>query len=132
MSGRPVKNRVAARVGASAPCSILALAAWLALLAFGAQAAQVRVSLARLAAAQQKALGVRTAALRSAQMRPLASLPATFTPPPNGRAAVSAPFAGTVERVAVVEGQSVTRGQTLATVFSREALTAKRVPRDAT
>ena len=108
----------------STPRKIAALAVGLSLLAAGVQAAQVRVPLARLTAAQQKALGVRTSPLRSARMRPLASLPATFTPPPNGRAAVSAPFAGTVERVAVVEGQPVTGGQVLATVFSREALTA--------
>lgn len=78
----------------------------------------------KLSPVQERALGVRTTALVASRLQPLASVPATFTPPPSGRAAVSAPFAGVVTQVLVVEGQAVRAGQVLASVFSREALTA--------
>ena len=77
-----------------------------------------------LSPAQEQALGVRTAAVVPARAQPLASVPATFTPPPSGRAAVSAPFAGVITQVLVVEGQAVRSGQVLASVFSRDALNA--------
>ena len=76
----------------------------------------------KLTQAQEQALGVRTAALVAADAAPLATLPAVFVRPPSGRSAVSAPFAGTVTEVAVIEGQAVRAGQTLAVVFSRDAL----------
>lgn len=75
-----------------------------------------------LTAAQERAMGVRTVASRSATEAPLASLPATITPPLNGRVVASAPFAGTVVRVDALEGQSVKAGQTLAVLFSQDAL----------
>lgn len=78
----------------------------------------------KLTPAQERALGVRTVALVTASVQPLASIPGVFAPPPSGRAAVSAPFGGVVTQVAVVEGQAVRAGQVLASVFSREALVA--------
>lgn len=77
-----------------------------------------------LTPAQERAIGIRTAALEPAAKTPLARLSGTFQPPPGGRQAVSAPFAGVVSQVSVIEGQAVRSGQTLAVVFSREALTA--------
>lgn len=53
----------------------------------------------------------------------LAELPATVVQPPGARVAVATPFAGIVERVAVQAGQAVQRGELLATMVSRDALT---------
>ncbi|MEO6377404.1 MAG: efflux RND transporter periplasmic adaptor subunit [Caulobacteraceae bacterium] len=75
-----------------------------------------------LTPAQAAALGVRTSAASIASSTPIAVLPGEFVRPPSGRSAVSAPFAGVVVVVSVVEGQAVRAGQTLATVFSRSAL----------
>ncbi len=83
-----------------------------------------KVPLIRLTGAQEKALGLRLRRVEAAESRPLAHVPATFTPPANSRAAVVAPYPGVVTRVAVVEGQSVRRGQVLASMFSRDAITA--------
>ncbi len=80
-------------------------------------------ALVKLTTAQERSLGLRTAPLLAAPSAPLATLPGMFVRPPSGRSAVSAPFAGAVQSVEVIEGQSVRAGQALATVFSREALT---------
>lgn len=53
---------------------------------------------------------------------PLARVPATVSLPPAARVAVTAPFAGAVRQLHVIEGQEVRAGQLLATVVSREAL----------
>src|SRR5690606_38022834 len=50
------------------------------------------------------------------------TLPGVVTPPPQGRVAVTAPFAGVVRQSLVMEGQSVAKGQRLAVVQSREVL----------
>lgn len=76
----------------------------------------------KLTAAQERAIGLRTAPVTPVQSAPIATLPGVFTPPPNGRSVVVAAFAGSVTEVSVLEGQSVRAGQTLATVFSRDAL----------
>jgi len=118
----PHRPPLASRNGAltQAACLFAAL-----LLAERAHAAAQRgAALIALSASQERSLGVVTAPLRSSATRPLASLPGTFAPPPNGRAAVAAPFAGTVVQVYAVEGQPVSRGQILASVFSRDALMA--------
>ncbi|MFN4177996.1 efflux RND transporter periplasmic adaptor subunit [Phenylobacterium sp.] len=73
-------------------------------------------------AAQARSMGLRTAAATPATEAALATLPGVATPPLNGRVIVSAPFAGTVVQVHVLEGQQVTAGQRLATVFSQDAL----------
>lgn len=83
-----------------------------------------RVPLIRLTGVQEQALGLKLAAIRAAEARPLAHVPATFTPPVNSRVAVVAPYPGVVTRVEVVEGQAVRHGQVLARLFSRDALTA--------
>lgn len=76
----------------------------------------------KLSPAQERGIGLRTAVVATASMAPLATLPATATPPLNGRVVASAPFAGTVVRVDVLEGQSVKAGQRLAVLFSQDAL----------
>ena len=75
-----------------------------------------------LSASQEKAMGIVLAAAKPASDAPVAALPGAVTPPLNGRRVVAAPFAGTVMRVHVLEGQAVKAGAPLVTLFSREAL----------
>lgn len=75
-----------------------------------------------LSAAQEKAMGVTLTNARPVSGAPLAAVPATVTPPLNDRRVIAAPFAGTVLRVHVLEGQAVRAGTPLVTLFSREAL----------
>jgi cobalt-zinc-cadmium efflux system membrane fusion protein len=76
----------------------------------------------KLTPAQARSMGLKTATAVAATEAPLATLPATVTPPLNGRVVASAPFAGTVVQVDVLEGQSVKAGQRLAVLFSQDAL----------
>lgn len=119
----PALRRFAAIVGFAA---LGFAAAALAPLAWAAAPPAVK-----LTSAQERALGVATAPLVAADAAPLATLPAVFVRPPSGRSAVSAPFAGTVAEVAVIEGQAVRAGQTLAVVFSRDALSETAALRQA-
>ncbi|MEW6390712.1 MAG: efflux RND transporter periplasmic adaptor subunit [Pseudomonadota bacterium] len=75
-----------------------------------------------LSASQEKAMGIVLAVAKPASNAPVAALPGAVTPPLNGRRVVAAPFAGTVMRVHVLEGQAVKAGAPLVTLFSREAL----------
>lgn len=72
--------------------------------------------------AQAQRIGLRVAAVEAAKSVPLASLPGVAAPPPQGRVAVTAPFAGVVRQSLVMEGQTVTRGQKLAVIYSREVV----------
>lgn len=76
-----------------------------------------------VAPAKARALGIVTAPAQPASEVPLADLPVTIAPPPNARMAVAATLPGTVLRTLVVEGDSVTRGQALAVVASRDVMT---------
>lgn len=73
-------------------------------------------------AAQRQALGIRTVAARAADAAAIATLPATIAPPPGARVAVSAPFAGVIRQNFAIAGQTVRRGEALATVFSRDVI----------
>lgn len=75
-----------------------------------------------LSPAQERAMGLLVVFARPAAGAPVASAPATVTPPLNDRRVVAAPFAGTVLRVHVLEGQAVAAGAPLVTLFSRDAL----------
>ncbi|PZR33218.1 efflux RND transporter periplasmic adaptor subunit [Caulobacter segnis] len=75
-----------------------------------------------LSAAQEKAMGIVLAVAKPTSEAPVAALPGVVTPPLNGRRVVAAPFAGTVMRVHVLEGQTVRAGAPLVTLFSRDAL----------
>lgn len=61
---------------------------------------------------------------KAATTEAIAVLPATVIPPPHGRLAIAAPFAGTVLNSDVLTGQTVTKGQALVTIASRELLEA--------
>ena len=75
-----------------------------------------------ISAAQRQQIGIRTALVQPAGAVPVAMLPAVVVPPPGARVAVSAPFAGVIRQSFAVSGQSVRKGEALATVFSREVL----------
>lgn len=74
-------------------------------------------------AAQAQRIGLKAAPVEAAVAVPLATLPGMVTPPPQGRVAVTAHFGGVVRQSLVVAGQSVTKGQRLAVVYSREVVT---------
>jgi cobalt-zinc-cadmium efflux system membrane fusion protein len=71
---------------------------------------------------QSRQLGIQLAPAVQSPEAPLATLPAIIAPPPNARVAVAASLPGVVMRTLVVEGQSVRRGQPLATIASRDVL----------
>lgn len=75
-----------------------------------------------LTAAQVKGLSLQFAHVQSADLVPMATVPAMIAPPPNARVAVAAQLPGVVTRVFVVEGQDVRAGQLLATVSSRDVV----------
>lgn len=64
----------------------------------------------------------KTAVARAANEVPLGIVPATISFPPAARVAVTAAFSGAIRQLHVIEGQDVRKGQLLATVVSREAL----------
>jgi membrane fusion protein, heavy metal efflux system len=76
-----------------------------------------------LSADQIARLAIRFAPAEQADTAPIADVPAVIAPPPNARVAVAATIPGVVTRTFVVEGQSVSAGQQLAIVASREVLT---------
>jgi cobalt-zinc-cadmium efflux system membrane fusion protein len=80
-----------------------------------------------VAPAKARALGIVTAPAQPASEVPLADLPVTIAPPPNARVAVAATLPGTVLRTLVVEGDSVSRGQALAVVASRDVMTLRPI-----
>ncbi|OBV12235.1 RND family efflux transporter MFP subunit [Erythrobacter dokdonensis DSW-74] len=61
-------------------------------------------------------LAIETATAREVGNVPLGSVPGTISLPPEARVAVTAPFAGAVVRVYVIEGQQVARGEALGLV----------------
>ena len=96
------------------------LAVFLALSAPPAVAAPISVD-----ATQARRIGLTVAVVEVAAAVPLATLPGMVTPRPQGRVAVTAPFAGVVRQSLVIEGQTVVRGQRLAVVHSREVLSLR-------
>ncbi|UZK70579.1 efflux RND transporter periplasmic adaptor subunit [Sphingomonas sp. S1-29] len=75
-----------------------------------------------LTADQIRSLGIAIATVEAAQTVAVATLPAQIAPPPNARVAVAAQLPGVVTRIFVVNGQAVAKGQTLATVASRDVV----------
>ncbi len=73
--------------------------------------------------AQKQALDIRTGTARRAEHIPLDGLPARVSVPLTGTAVVTAPYEGVVVELLAREGQMVQRGQPLARIHSREAMT---------
>ena len=74
---------------------------------------------------QQRNLGIALAKVQRAADRPVAVLPATIRAPRDSRVVVIAPYSGTVTDVAAMEGETVSTGKRLATVFSRDLLASQ-------
>lgn len=79
-------------------------------------------SLLTLSASQRQAMGVRLGAVQRARHVPVDGLPATARAPLHESAVVTAPFAGITVAVLAREGATVRRGQPLARIQSREAM----------
>jgi len=65
-------------------------------------------------------LAIESVAAREVDNVPLGTVPGTVSLPPEARVAVTAPFAGAVVRVYVIEGQAVARGEALGLVRATE------------
>ncbi len=76
-----------------------------------------------LTPAQKQALDIRTGTAQPAEHVPLDGLPARVSVPLTGSAVVTAPYEGVVVELLAREGQTVQRGQPLARIRSREAMT---------
>ncbi len=76
-----------------------------------------------LTPAQKQALDIRTGTAQPAEHVPLDGLPARVSVPLTGSAVVTAPYEGVVVELLAREGQTVRRGQPLARIRSREAMT---------
>lgn len=94
----------------------LCLLAALLLLSSAAQAAIVPVT-----PQQMQRLGIRTVPVRAAATQPGVSVLGRVTPAPDSRIPVSAPFAGSVQSLIRLEGETVKAGEALAVIASSDA-----------
>lgn len=67
-------------------------------------------------------LGIILASVEASGVMPVGTVPGVVSLPPDARVAVTTPFAGTVVKVMVIQGQAVTRGQALAVVRAAETV----------
>lgn len=81
--------------------------------------AQGRIALSQT---QIQNLGITTIAAKPADAVPITGLPALMTVPLSASTEVTLPYAGVVTKVLVDEGQSVSKGQPMLRVQSREAV----------
>lgn len=65
-------------------------------------------------------LAIESVAAKEVDNVPLGSVPGSISLPPDARVAVTAPFAGAVVRVFVIEGQQVARGEALGLMRAAE------------
>ena len=79
-------------------------------------------SLLKVSVSQRQAMGIEVAALQAAENVPLDGLAATVRAPLHESTVVTAPFAGTTVAILSREGETVRRGQALARIQSREAM----------
>lgn len=80
-------------------------------------------TLKTLTPTQKQALDIRTGQAQRAEHVPLDGLPARVSVPLTGSAVVTAPYEGVVVELLAREGQTVKKGQPLARIRSREAMT---------
>ncbi len=74
---------------------------------------------------QIERLAIKMEKVRKAESETLAFLPGTVIPALNARVSATAPFSGTFVQVHVLPGQTVAKGDALATIASRELLDAQ-------
>lgn len=75
-----------------------------------------------LSAAQMDRLGIKLAVSQQANAMPIGTVPGVVSLPPDARVAVTTPYAGTVLKVLVIQGQSVKQGEVLAIVRAAESV----------
>jgi len=75
-----------------------------------------------LSAAQMDRLGIELAVAQKANAMPIGTVPGVVSLPPDARVAVTTPYAGTVLKVLVIQGQSVKQGGVLAIVRAAESV----------
>lgn len=80
-------------------------------------------SVLKVSSAQTQALGIKVGTVPAATQVPLEGLPATVLAPLQNSTVVSAPFGGLTMAILAREGEAVRRGQPLARIQSREAMT---------
>ena len=91
----------------------------------------VRAAEIQVTPQQLEKLEIRLTKISPADTETIAVLPGTVIPALNARHVVTTPFSGTVTSVAVMPGQSVQKGQALATLASRDLLEATSHKRQA-
>ncbi|WP_353229977.1 efflux RND transporter periplasmic adaptor subunit [Novosphingobium sp.] len=75
-----------------------------------------------LNAQQIDRLGVKLASAQPAAALPIGTVPGVVSLPPDARVAVTTPYAGTVVKVLVIQGQVVRQGEVLAIVRAAESV----------
>lgn len=75
-----------------------------------------------LGAEQIARLGISLATVEPSDSLPVGTVPGIVSLPPDARVAVTTPFAGTVVKVMVIQGQAVRQGQALAVVRAAETV----------
>jgi cobalt-zinc-cadmium efflux system membrane fusion protein len=75
-----------------------------------------------LTAQQIDRLGVKLASAQTALAMPIGTVPGVVSLPPDARVAVTTPYAGTVVKVLVIQGQAVRQGEVLAIVRAAESV----------
>lgn len=75
-----------------------------------------------LTAQQRNQLGIAVAPAEAAATMPVGTVPGVVSLPPDARVAVTTPYAGTVLKVLVIQGQAVRQGEPLAIVRAAEAV----------
>lgn len=86
------------------------------------QASEAAADPGALTDAQIRQLGIRLEPAQAAGAAPVGTLPGVVSLPPEARVAVTSPFAGTVLRVMVIQGQRVRAGEPLAVVRTAETV----------
>jgi len=113
------------RIVASAVLAVTALGGWYLLSGSQPESSELVEATAqagKVDAAQMARLGIRTEPAAQATDLPLGAVPGQVKLAPDGRVAVTVPYAGLVTRLLVIEGQPVRRGQVLALIHAPDAI----------
>jgi cobalt-zinc-cadmium efflux system membrane fusion protein len=123
MPASPLRSGLSASV-------VLPLCAGLALLSACKKSATTEVSAPiaakdgsiALSAGQIDRLGIKLAVAQQADAMPIGTVPGVVSLPPDARVAVTTPYAGTILKVLVIQGQAVKQGEVLAVVRAAESV----------
>lgn len=123
MAKMPVTRRTLAIILVSvAVFALLAWWLWPSNNAASEQVATVHHDPLAMTEQQMRRAGIMLVSARTEAAMPIGSVPATVVLPPDARAAVAVPYTGILQRVLVVPGQTVARGQAVAIMISPEAV----------